>query len=107
MKMGKYGCVPVNPCPVNPHTLGLPRPERICKFMQLLQRETNVVFCSNCGTEGTGNFCTKCGHPLKSAAIIADASDQKLRQNIIAKKLANALIKDAEPDFGAFLMLLA
>ena len=60
------------------------------------------MFCPNCGTEGTGNFCTSCGHALKRQAIVPEASLQDRPQNIIGKRLSNALIKDAEPDFGVF-----
>jgi hypothetical protein len=32
-----------------------------------------VMFCSNCGAEGTGNFCAKCGSPLRGQAIMPEA----------------------------------
>lgn len=62
------------------------------------------MLCPTCGTEGTGNFCTSCGHALKSQAIAPDVSLEERSQNIIGKRLSNALIKDAEPDFKVFLI---
>ncbi len=60
------------------------------------------MFCPNCGTEGTGNFCTSCGSALKSQANMPEECSQDWAQNIIGKRLCNALIKDAEVDFGLF-----
>lgn len=39
------------------------------------------MFCSNCGTEASGNFCSKCGAPLKDApaspsAVVTDWSQE-------------------------------
>lgn len=61
------------------------------------------MFCPNCGAEGTGNFCTNCGHPLKGQSAAPEVAALKDRlQSAIDKRLSNALIKDAEPDFEVF-----
>ena len=60
------------------------------------------MFCPNCGTEGTGNFCTKCGCALKAPAGVPRSLPKDWTKNIIDKRLCNALIKDAEPDFDVF-----
>ncbi len=34
------------------------------------------MFCSNCGAEAAGNFCSKCGTPLKDALQLSNAVAQ-------------------------------
>jgi hypothetical protein len=62
----------------------------------------NAMFCPNCGAKTTGNFCAECGHALKSETVGPGELPQDWAQHIIGKRLCNALIRDAEPDFGAF-----
>jgi len=62
------------------------------------------MFCPNCGTEGTGNFCTNCGNPFNVQSAAPQIALRGKIQNVIDRRLCNALIKDAEPDFEAFLL---
>jgi len=54
------------------------------------------MFCPSCGTEGSGNFCMKCGYALKREGNAPSVPPENWAQNIIGKRLCNAFIKDAE-----------
>jgi hypothetical protein len=55
------------------------------------------VFCSNCGTEASGNFCWKCGASLKdvaspSPAVIQDWSEEVRYEQLVRIPEVRALI---------------
>ena len=45
------------------------------------------MFCSNCGTEASGNFCSKCGSPLKDASTSPAVVDQDWSQQVHYEKI--------------------
>lgn len=45
------------------------------------------MFCSNCGAEVSGNFCSKCGTPLKDVSASSSAVAQDWSREVLYEKL--------------------